>query len=748
MKDTKNILGTSLNAQQAEAVRHSEGALLVIAGAGSGKTRVITTRIAHLMLSQQVDPRRILALTFTNKAATEMKERLTTYLGNESILPYVGTFHAYCLYLLRRSGNYRAHTLIDGSDQMALFKELIKKYSCEKQIAPNDLARYISKHVNDSLDTTTTHSSAPLLEELYGAYREAKKVSQLLDFDDLLTHTYNLFAHDESFRTHHQNTVRHILVDEYQDTNTLQHALLAHMSISSHKKLAIDSVCAVGDEDQSIYSWRGAKVKNIAAFKDEFAPVTLIKIEQNYRSVSPILDAANALISHNSMRTPKALWSARQAKNRVAILHARSEYQEAQAILAILASLPPQKCRDMAILYRTHYQSRLIEEALIGRGIPYAIVGGLAFYARKEIKDVIAYLRLIVNPRDRVSLIRVLNSPTRGLGPACLDIINRAWEQAPELDFIALMQRLIAENHGPFTGKKAATLRAFIAIFDGLSAQDRPQDALQTSLSRTNYIDFLRGGKDAKDAQERIENLQELIRSVEQFQQYGRTGPSTTNDTAITVDSFLQSVSLLQETMQSKTTNNQPVIQIMTMHAAKGLEFDTVCICGLEEGIFPSSRNLDIDALLEEERRLFYVGMTRAKEHLILLHSQFRTMYGTALAQEPSRFLREIPSELVHTIDVRHSTLAQTQQHCASWLSSRPTQQSPYHPATRAYDRPQKKQRVTTPTAWRPNQVVLHATFGIGRIVGVEKRNDGNWSITAQFRNGKKKVLSRFLKRI
>ena len=435
MNNFNDFIKNNLNTHQQKAVKKKSGAILVTAGAGSGKTRVITSRIANLILNQKQDPKSIIALTFTNKAAGEMRERINNFLQEKHVSPFVGTFHSYCLLLLRKNSDllpFQNFSILDADDQKSLIKKILKQHGLEKEFSPAQIQYQISKLKNKLGANTENEIYLPkIIKEIYTAYETEKTMAHSLDFDDLLLQILRIFSEDEKFKKKHQETIKHILVDEYQDTNSVQHELLKQMALNKNK-FVIKTLCAVGDEDQSIYSWRGAQVENILNFQHDFKPVTKIKIEQNYRSVQPILNIANKVIAHNKMRNPKNLWSEKKAKNRIMCLNCKSNYQEADVIACFLENQSSQKnLNDIAILYRTHFQSRFLEESLIQSNIPYKIIGGIRFYERKEIKDIIAYLKLIANPFDRTSFFRIINIPTRGLGQKFEDLIYTKWNQNP-----------------------------------------------------------------------------------------------------------------------------------------------------------------------------------------------------------------------------------------------------------------------------------------------------------------------------
>lgn len=483
-----------LNKEQEAAVLHDNGPLLVIAGAGSGKTRVITARIAYLMVERAVPASAIVALTFTNKAAQEMKERIATFIGSQQPLPFVGTFHSYCVQVLKKNAHrIGTHflTILDEDDQKKLLHDIMQRSNTHTHITPRQAAYYISQVKNKIIESEQVSSHLfdhPLMPALYKAYEEEKRASRALDFDDLLLETVRLFKKDHLFKQSFQSMIRHVLVDEYQDTNIVQHELLRQIALSSHQ-FTLDSLCAVGDEDQSIYSWRGANVTNMLNFTKDFPTTTILKIEQNYRSVQPILDTANHVIQHNTQRNPKKLWSSRAASGRVIVLQCVSEFQEADAIVQLIkVTHRHHQTNDIAILYRTHAQSRIIEEALLKNSIAYTIIGGIQFYERKEIKDLLAYLKLLVNPFDRASMFRIINTPTRGFGPKFEEHLYTILNQEPSMSLHQACARLLTE----FSGSKQTALSNFLAIFEGIAPHDSPSRALQLILDRTQFMHFIK----------------------------------------------------------------------------------------------------------------------------------------------------------------------------------------------------------------------------------------------------------------
>lgn len=743
-----HFLYQELNKPQQDAVLHNAGPLLVIAGAGSGKTRVITTRIIHLLTHHSTPAYSLVALTFTNKAAQEMRSRIAHILGESIPLPFIGTFHAYCLQLIKK---YRHlietpfNSILDADDQKKLIQDILKKNNLHKQFSHTTIAYQISfiKNKYSQPQEIKKNISNPLIYEIYAAYETEKSLSKCFDFDDLLVHTVRLFEKNASFRAEFQQTVRHILVDEYQDTNGVQNMLLKLMSLDK-QRLAIDSICAVGDEDQSIYSWRGADVTNIHNFTQDFADTTIIKIEQNYRSVEPILHVANAVINHNTKRIPKYLWSEKKADNRIKMFTCVSEYQEAEAIVqlnVVLKEHMPEK--NCAVLYRTHSQSRSIEEALIKGSIPYIIIGGIQFYERKEIKDILAYLKLVANPHDRTSLSRVINVPTRGLGEKFEEQLHDYWSQEPFLSFQELIRLILADATLP--PLKHATLNSFLLIFSDISAHTTPSVAIEKIIKATQYKTYIQNKFDKQEATERLANIDELIKAAVHFE----------HQNIDTVSLFLEEVTLLQE--KNKATDDQEnKVTLMTLHAAKGLEFDMVILPGLEEQILPSSRSLETDESLEEERRLLYVGITRAREYLLILHAQFRSHYGQMTSSLPSRFLDELPKNQIKAETCSYWKASQFNSAFKKWFNI-DVQESiitfghhvpkPLMHAQVPLNQPSAKPSIakTVKTIFKPLQPVKHDTYGIGIVQKEEKRADGSLCVTVKFKDGTKKIIASFL---
>jgi DNA helicase-2/ATP-dependent DNA helicase PcrA len=758
-----------LNDAQRQAVTAPLGVQLIVAGAGSGKTRVITSRIAYLLSHFQVPAQAIVALTFTNRAGNEMKERIKKHLPHTA-LPFVGTFHSYCVRLLKQYSHllpFADFTIIDTEDQRAILKKIMEHYGVDKQSTPAKMQGYISLSKNYLPGSSYNDvPSIPLFQEIAAAYEREKSRSHAYDFDDLMLATLDLLRKHPEVVTHLQKTVRHLLVDEYQDTNQIQHELLKRLAFDASGRMCLESVCAVGDQDQSIYSWRGAQADNMQKFCTDFAPVTTITIDQNYRSVKPILDAANEVIAHNRGRIEKKLWSAKHASGRLALLYAQSGTQEAHVIAHALQvahkKVSPNEC---AILYRTHHQSRAIEEALMIAGLPYIIVGGIRFYERKEIKDILAYAKLLINPFDRQSFLRIINVPTRGVGEKCIDIAHTLWETSPEKNCREVLKDLIQNPEYALNKVQRSGLEQLHALLTPTAGTSNLSKILSDIVSQTEYTTYLKKNYHDQELTHKIENVQELLSAVRNFEQA---------HTGATLSDFLEHVMLMQEQTPQEENHTAEHIKLMTLHGAKGLEFDFVALCGLEEQLFPSTRALMSSADMEEERRLMYVGLTRAREYVLLTHSELRTTYGTSTRQEMSRFVHEIPTHLLIKKDCRQDTVYARGTWLAQWLNVAPSISAP---PVKTYAAPAAKKptsfntsgrfnnslssptpsavRSTQPQAaapskrapWLVRMPVKHPTFGVGLIQEIEARGGDEYFLTISFKSGVKKLSSRFVTR-
>lgn len=608
-----------LNEPQKKAVTHTSGPLLIIAGAGSGKTRVLTSRVVYLM-SHGVKPEQICAITFTNKAAQEMKERIMRSLKH-SRAPFIGTFHSLCAYILRVEQHpFPQFVIYDAHDQLQLIKDIVRERDMQGEaFSPYAYKDYISKLKNGvSVHAGAYSSFAQSAERVYRAYQEKLFLNRALDFDDLLRLVVELFASKPFVRAKYQNRFTHILVDEYQDTNALQYRLVSELA-HTHK-----NVCAVGDADQAIYGWRGADFKNILSFEQDYPNTTVIKLEENYRSTQTILAAAQAIIEKNKMRKAKTLWTRRHEGDKIRIASYANQDEEARATIQKIIGLSRNgiSLRDIVVLYRTNAQSRALEEACLAHSLPYRVIGAFRFYERKEIKDLLAYLRVIAYARDTLSLRRIINTPPRGLAS-----IGEIW---PVIENNGLndevLQRLSARKQKPMAHfiKQIDTLRR-------LKSTLLVSDLLKRAINEFSYIKHVSEAGD--EAHERIENISELITIAQQFDDHGADG----------LEKFLESVALIQDS--DTYDENKNVLSLMTLHAVKGLEFPSVFIVGLEEGIFPHSR-AESPEEMEEERRLCYVGFTRAKEKLFLSFVKSRKQFGATLYNIPSRFLLDIPEHM------------------------------------------------------------------------------------------------------
>lgn len=740
-----DFVHTQLNQQQQEAVVPSSGVFLVCAGAGSGKTRVITARIAHLVINEQVIASSIVALTFTNKAAQEMKERVRGFLPEGAALPYVGTFHSYCLRLLKVHGHLigkSEFTVLDSADQESLVKNIIKRYALAKKIT----ARTIISAISSVKNNASTHGesgahqiSDPILQQVYIVYEKEKEASHCLDFDDLLLSTLKLFQTQPIFKMQFQERTKHLLVDEYQDTNRVQHAILKEMTLAD-TKLSVNSLCVVGDEDQSIYSWRGATVSNIVNFKHDFPTTRTITIEQNYRSVQQILDMANHVIQYNIQRNPKNLWSSRTGHDRVRLLTCVSSYQEGTMIALYGQHLQKSNSLNkLAVLYRSHYQSRSIEEALMHHSVPYKIIGGTQFYDRQEIKDLLAYLRLINNPFDRISFMRCIATPSRGLGDKFVEQFFEAWDQQPFLTFETMIEQCIEQSI--VTGTKKESLQHFAQIFADIDRTTSARAITESIIRTIEYITYLKNSCELEEGRTRIENVKELLAAMKAAEDRG----------VIALVDFLEEVALLQDHLMQKTDSHD-YVKLMTLHSAKGLEFDTIILTGLEEGVLPSSHALYQPETLEEERRLLYVGMTRARERLLLTSSKYRLTYGKTTDQRPSRFIEELPKNFMQEHDSSQWSNEMCKQYILEWLQGKQNVTSarsfsvtlPKNKVIPAQQVAPKKD-IGGSTLFKKNQQVMHETFGAGIIEQVDETAAQGVRLTIRFTTGIKKISSHFV---
>lgn len=638
-----NPIFDTLNDRQCEAVKHTEGPLLITAGAGSGKTKVLTCRIAHL-LELGVAPYRILAITFTNKAAKEMKERVTNLVGAQADSIWLSTFHSFCAKLLRFEvdgfhGYTRNFTIYDSSDQLVLVKDCLKKLNLDdKQFMPRSVLGTISSAKNVLMNAKAFAAKASdfyeqKVADVYALYQEKLRENNAVDFDDLLFLAVRLLQEKEDVREKYQSRFQYILVDEYQDTNHAQYALTKILAARWR------NICVVGDADQSIYAWRGADIRNIIDFTRDYPDAASIKLEQNYRSTKTILHAANAVIDNNESRPKKTLWTENPAGNKIIHYQAQTEHDEADYIAGVIYNrheISHEPYGDMAILFRTNAQSRVLEEKLMRYAIPYTMVGGTKFYDRKEIKDVLAYLRLLYNPEDSLSLTRIINVPKRNIGATTMEHVAAYAEEQG----ISLFEALSSTDEIPVTKRARTSLENFAAMIFDLLNDIEGKDVLsliETVIKQTGYGDML--DKEAEhdpQGESRKENVGEFLSVAKDYMDSNPDG---------NLQDFLENVALVSDVDDFESSDSK--VTLMTLHAAKGLEFPVVFLTGLDEGLFPHSRTLLDPVQVEEERRLAYVGITRAERQLYVTNATTRTMYGRISAYMPSRFLAEIPPQLM-----------------------------------------------------------------------------------------------------
>jgi DNA helicase-2/ATP-dependent DNA helicase PcrA len=748
-----------LNPEQREAVLHTEGPLLILAGAGSGKTRVITFRIAYLIGNGHAASDQVLAVTFTNKAAGEMRERVESLLGTDANGVWLSTFHSLCARLLRREaphiGLSRDFVIYDSSDQVAVVKQASRELGIDDKLVPPRVAlARISQAKNRMEGPDSLRGAWNLRDEqiakIYEKYLGALRESNALDFDDLLLKTVELFETSTQVRDRYARKFKHVMVDEYQDTNRPQYMLIKRLA-EIHRNLAV-----VGDPDQSIYKWRGADLRNILDFETDFGDARIVRLEQNYRSTQMILDAATAVIQQNRNRKDKRLWTDRQGGHKIVYFRGGDELEEADFISK---SIKQARAEDvdtmMAVLYRTNAQSRAIEDQLMRENIPYKIIGGVRFYERKEIKDALAYLKLIINPHDDVSLRRVINVPARGVGKGVMDSLQAIDPDAIAADAPPLLAAGLAEvssarslwarlvyavDEAKLGNRAVSALRVFRDLIVGLGNEaktDTVSIAIGKMLDRSGYLKDLRD-ENTEEANERTENLMELVSAARDYE---------SRDPEASLGGFVDRLSLLSEADEESGTKNARV-WLMSMHAAKGLEFPVVFIAGMEEKLFPHSRSSEDTDELEEERRLFYVGMTRAESRLFLTSAARRRVFGEYQSTEPSRFLDEVPAELVERI-----TPAFTSAHHGSFAHAH------YEFRTNPYGRGGRGARFKeesakyayededqSATGVRVGMRVKHAQFGVGVVLAVEEHTD-DYKITVRFNTvGTKKLLARFAK--
>ncbi len=712
--DPESILD-GLNPSQRDAVTHSSGPLLIVAGAGSGKTRVLTARIAWLIANGH-SPFEILAITFTNKAADEMKYRVGALVGPVAEKMWVSTFHSACVRILRREGGVLGYpssfTIYDQADAVRLASYVIKDLGIDpKRFQPRAMHNLISSAKNDGLNPAEMAERATTppekrASEIYDEYQRRLVRAGAMDFDDLLLNASRLFKESPEALGHYRRRFGHLMVDEYQDTNTVQNDLVISLA-AEHRQVTV-----VGDSDQSIYRFRGADIRNILQFENAFPDSTVILLEQNYRSTQTILDAANAVISQNAGRQPKQLWTDKGSGEQIVRFCADDEVDEAQYIANELARLHDggdYRWGDMAVFYRTNAQSRVIEEYFLRVGIPYKVVGGTRFYDRKEVKDALAYMRAVINPSDEVSLKRVINTPKRGVGDSSIAKLDTYaighgytfWDSLSHIEAAGVTGKAV---------KGIASFKEMVASFAD-EVEKGPAALLQAILRDTGYVAELEDERSI-EAESRIENLQELVGVARNFE---------------TVDEFLEQVSLVADT--DVIDDDDSAVVLMTMHAAKGLEFPVVAILGLEDGIFPHMRALTDPTELEEERRLAYVGITRAEERLYLTNAWSRMLFGESQYNPPSRFLDEIPAELLTEAEGSRNSRKRRKSTVFGGSGSYSDDASFGSSRNRLVDTALSRSRTPEPTGanelgFKVGDDVRHNTFGEGVILDLRGAGD------------------------
>jgi ATP-dependent DNA helicase UvrD/PcrA len=755
----------TLNPEQREAVLHVHGPLLILAGAGSGKTRVITSRAAYLVGEGHAKPDEVLAVTFTNKAAEEMRARVEALVGSDCSRMWISTFHSLCARLLRREapaiGLSRDFVIYDSSDQLTVVKQALKALHIDDSFVQPRAALSRISHAKNRMESPEQMAEIAAssgwnrreeqIAKIYSHYIAALKDSNALDFDDLLLRTVDLMEQSEHVRRRYAEKFRQVMVDEYQDTNRPQYLLIRRLA-EVHRNL-----CVVGDPDQSIYKWRGADLRNILDFEQDFGEARIVKLERNYRSTQIILDAASAVISQNRNRKDKHLWTDRKGGARITYFRGGDELEEADFITQSARTALADDVEAMvAVLYRTNAQSRTIEDALMREGIAYKVIGGVRFYERREIKDALAYMRLVINPHDDVSLRRVINVPARGVGKGMMDSVEaidplEAPLSAQEMPLLAAgLEPAVSANSlwarivrgledRRFTNRAAASLSTFrdlIVKLTDVARTDSVSIAIGKMLDQSGYLQDLRDERN-EDAEGRIENLAELVSAAREYE---------SREPEPSLGGFVDRLSLLSDVDEEEGSRDARV-WLLTLHSAKGLEFPVVILAGLEEGLFPHSRSSDDLEELEEERRLCYVGMTRARSKLVLTGAARRRVFGEYQSSEPSRFIDEVPAELVDRVAPTYSSPYQgnfshyefrTNPYGRGHRGSRAREEGPAY----AYE----DEDQSTGMALKLGMKVRHPQFGIGTVLSIEALNDDTKLVVRFNGIGQKTLRARYAK--
>jgi DNA helicase-2/ATP-dependent DNA helicase PcrA len=760
---------SSLNPAQQEAVRQTDGPLLILAGAGSGKTRVIAHRIAYLVSEKIAYPDQIMAVTFTNKAAQEMRERVERLLETDCRAMWISTFHALCARILRREahniGLSRDFTIYDSADQQAVIKQLLKEYHlADETYQPRMVLGRISAAKNrmegPESFANTWNVRDKEIGRLFEGYIKALKNASAVDFDDLLLATVELFEQNPGVRERYAHRFKYVMVDEYQDTNRPQYLLIKQVA-GKHRNLAV-----VGDPDQSIYKWRGADLRNIMDFESDFSDAQTVRLEQNYRSTEVILDAASAVIANNRNRKKKALWTDVKGGAKIKLFRGADELDEADYITRIVRKQLDEDFRALtAVLYRTNAQSRAVEDSLRAAGIAYLVLGGVGFYERREIKDALSYLKLILNPHDDIAMRRVINVPARGIGKGVMDALEAV--DVTEVDtnlppLLAGLSPTVAQNSlwtklvtavdgRRLSSRQIASLAAFRDLITSLADVARRESVsilLGKVLDQSGYLRDLREDK-SEESEGRIENLMELVSAAREYE---------TREAEPSLGGFVDRLSLLSDVDKDQGQKSDPKVMMMTLHSAKGLEFPTVVLAGLEEGLFPHSRSREDEAELEEERRLCYVGITRARRQLVLTSAARRRVFGEYQNTEPSRFIEEIPADLVEQEISYSSRPASSGYSGYGGGSGWEYRANPYGRrgsyASRRHDSDDAKvatqnfryeEEDQTP-GFRPGARVSHAQFGPGTVVSVEDIEDDQKLVVKFVSVGTKTLRARYAK--
>jgi DNA helicase-2/ATP-dependent DNA helicase PcrA len=741
MVDT-DVLLAGLNPQQQEAVIHQGAPLLVVAGAGSGKTRVLTRRISYLMAARDVRPYEILAITFTNKAAGEMKERVTELVGPIAKSMWVSTFHSACVRLLRqeieRLGYSTTFSIYDSADSQKLISRVMETLNLDaKRYPPRQFQALISNAKNELQTPYQYLSSAQnqfetIVADVYTLYEKRLQQANALDFDDLIMKTVQVLQQFPEAKARFRSRFRHILVDEYQDTNHAQYMLVKELTGTEGDGFPIAELCVVGDADQSIYGFRGATIRNILQFEVDYPNAATVLLEQNYRSTQNILSAANAVITQNESRKEKNLWSDAGAGAPLIGYVAESEYDEAEFIKTEIRSLQDMghsNPGDTAVFYRTNAQSRIFEEIFMRAAIPYKVVGGLRFYERKEVKDLLAYLRVLANPNDEVSLRRIINFPKRGIGDRALEEVE-LFADAQGISFWRALLRVTEASAVP--NKAGQSIAQFTSMLMALAvlveAKTKPSVIIEAVLEQSGLLTELEASTDPQD-EVRVENLKELVSASMEYEE--RSFEELGEDEEISLSGFLEKVSLVADADDIPDGEDHGgVVTLMTLHTAKGLEFPTVFLTGMEDGIFPHARTLDDPKEIEEERRLAYVGLTRAEKRLYISRAEYRLTFGTPKYNPGSRFLDEIPSELIEWNNETRSKSSSGN----SGLRRRTATAPP----------PRATGKKSFAMVLEVGQRVSHDTFGLGTVIAIGGIGDKSEATINFGQYGEKRLLLRY----